>query len=69
MDKETDEAVIGRTLRMARKTAGITQEELADLVGISDRTVRHIEKGSPAPSIGSVVAVANALGLSIKATF
>ncbi|XKH58391.1 helix-turn-helix domain-containing protein (plasmid) [Citricoccus nitrophenolicus] len=68
MGEETDEAVLGRTLRMARKTAGITQEELADLVGVSDRTVRHIEKGSSAPSIGSVVAIANALGLTIRAT-
>lgn len=61
-------AEIGVALRTARRRLGLTQQELADLAGLSDRTVRDLEKGSTSPSIGSVLAIARVLGLSIEVT-
>lgn len=62
-----DLAAIAATIRKARKEAGITQADLADLAGTSERTVRAIETATGNPSLGAVVAVANAVGLHMAA--
>lgn len=59
---------IGGTLRAARRRLGLTQQEVADLAGLSDRTVRDLEKGSTSPSLGAVFAVARVLGLRVEVT-
>ncbi|MEO3933475.1 helix-turn-helix domain-containing protein [Micrococcaceae bacterium Sec7.4] len=56
---------IGAGIRSARKDAGITQEDLAHLAGISVRTVRAIETGTGNPSLQAVVAVSDVLGLRL----
>ncbi|NKE10789.1 MULTISPECIES: helix-turn-helix transcriptional regulator [Kocuria] len=55
----------GRNIRATRKDAGLAQQELADLAGTSQRTVRSIENGTGNPSLASVVAVAQVLGLRV----
>lgn len=62
-----DAADIGASIRRARKEAGITQETLADLIGTSARTVHAIETGRGNPSLATVAAAANAVGLHLKA--
>lgn len=52
-------------IRRARKENGLTQEDLAHLAGISERTVRAIETGSGNPSLAAVAAVAEVLGLKL----
>ena len=59
---------IGSALRAARRRLGPTQQEVADLAGLSDRTVRDLEKGSSSPSLGAVIAVATVLGLRLEVT-
>lgn len=59
---------IGSALRAARRRLGLTQQEVADLAGLSDRTVRDLEKGSSSPSLGAVIAVATVLGLRLDVT-
>ena len=59
---------LGDAIRSARREAGLSQVELAELVGLSDRTLRDIERGSTSPSIGSIMRVADALGLSMGVT-
>lgn len=59
---------IGSALRTARRRLGLTQQEVADLAGLSDRTVRDLEKGSSSPSLGAVIAVATVLGLRLEVT-
>lgn len=56
---------IGAAIRAARKDAGLTQKQLAELVELGERTVREIERGAEGPSIGSVLRSANAVGLSV----
>ena len=60
-----DAKAIGVSIRRARRAAGITQETLADLIGTSARTVHAIETGTGNPSLLTVVAAANAVGLRL----
>lgn len=62
-----DIAAIGASVRRSRKDAGITQETLADLIGTSARTIHAIETGTGNPSLLTVVAAANAVGLHLRA--
>lgn len=51
---------VGRTVGDVRRSAGLTQEELADLAGVAPRTIRRYEGGRP-PSLSHVVGLARAL--------
>lgn len=62
-----DVQAVGASIRRARKEAGITQGTLADLVGTSSRTIHAIETGTGNPSLGTVAAAANAVGLHLRA--
>lgn len=64
----SDAGVVGQAIREARRESGLTQTQLGELVGLSDRTVREIEKGTGGSSFGAVSAAANALGLRIAAS-
>ncbi|WP_159613286.1 helix-turn-helix transcriptional regulator [Glutamicibacter sp. JC586] len=56
---------LGAELQRARKLNGLTQEQLAELAGISERTLRSIERGGGNPSIEAVLSVVNVLGLRL----
>lgn len=62
MDPVTE---LGAELQRARKQNGLTQEQLAELAGISERTLRSIERGAGNLSIEAVLSAANVLGLRI----
>jgi transcriptional regulator with XRE-family HTH domain len=51
-------------LKRLRKAAGMGTVEMASHVGISRNTLRAIESGDPAPSIGSYLRVMSVLGVS-----
>nr|VDG61907.1 DNA-binding transcriptional repressor PuuR [Streptococcus thermophilus] len=57
---------IGQRVVNARRQARLTQVQLAELAGLSDRTVREIEHGSGSPALGSVLEVLDVLGLEIE---
>lgn len=57
---------IGRRLRLARKRLGVTQADAAELAGMSERTVRDIEKGKDSPSFAAYVALAHVVGMRIE---
>ena len=59
-------AEIGAGIRAMRKEYMLTQQQLAELAGISDRTLRDIEKGSGSPSVGTVAKVLATLGLNLE---
>jgi len=58
---------IGHAVRRARRDAGLTQVQLAELAETSERTVRDIERGTGSPSLAVVVRTAGVLGLTIEA--
>jgi transcriptional regulator with XRE-family HTH domain len=63
-----DAMEVGEKIRAARREAGITQKDLAELSGVSERTVRAIEAGTGNPSLRAVAAAAGAVGLRLRAS-
>jgi transcriptional regulator with XRE-family HTH domain len=58
-------ARIGRVIAERRITLRLTQQALADLAGVSRYSVQSLERGSGAIKFGSVVEIADILGLHI----
>jgi putative transcriptional regulator len=54
-------------LKDMREAAGITQKQLADRAGLSQRAISHWEQGLREPSWLNVVALAAALGTDCRA--
>jgi transcriptional regulator with XRE-family HTH domain len=52
--------------RLRRLELKLTQEELAERSGINQSTVSQLERGEQAPSLRSLIALAQALGVSIE---
>jgi transcriptional regulator with XRE-family HTH domain/Tfp pilus assembly protein PilF len=64
----TDTADLGTWLRSCRKSAGLSQEELAERAGLSVRAVRNLERGrTDRPHSGSLSRLADALSLQGQA--
>ena len=58
--------VLGENLRRYRKHAGLTQEKLAERAGLSVVFVSLLENGWRAASIGCLLKVARALGVTLE---
>lgn len=57
---------IGASIRAARKTAKLTQEQLAEKSGVAAITIRQYESGKRQPRIEQLQSLANALNISIN---
>jgi transcriptional regulator with XRE-family HTH domain len=62
---EADAKLLGRNLAVARQRRGYTQNVLAERAGISRDAVYKIEMGLRSPRIGTLLALADALGLGL----
>ncbi len=56
---------IGKFLKGLRKEKGITQEQLAEILGISNRTISRWETGNNMPDISLLVEIAEYFDVSI----
>ena len=56
---------LGKRIKLARIEKEMTQERLAELVGLSPTHMSNIESGSANVSLPSLVNIANALALSV----
>ena len=56
-------------MKEARLRAGLSQQELAERVGVSRQTVNAIEKGDYNPTIRLCVGICRALGLTLNDLF
>ena len=54
-------------LKEVRKARGLTQGELAKMVGVKERMIRAYENGENLPPVGRLVPLARALGISVQA--
>lgn len=62
-----DEVGLGKVLQEARKSAGLTQQQLCQKAGLSYSTLAKIERGAiKAPSIFTIQAIAQSLGVSLS---
>lgn len=57
----------GMTLKTLRQKKGLTQEQLAELLGVSPQAVSKWETGSTYPDISLLPVIANYFGISIDA--
>jgi transcriptional regulator with XRE-family HTH domain len=56
---------IGQLLKVARKGRRLTQEQVADMAGISRPRYREIEAGSSSARTTTLINIARALGLEL----
>ena len=56
----------GATLRAARRRKGMTQEQLADAAGLDRTFPTLLERGLRTPSLGTLLRLAEALGISAE---
>ena len=60
---------LANRLKETRQAFGLTQEALADRVGVSRQTIIAIEKVKFVPSVKLALEIASALGVSIHELF
>jgi transcriptional regulator with XRE-family HTH domain len=59
----------GRRLRELRRSAGITQEQLANEVGLTVESISNIERGIFGPRFDNLESIAQTLNVPVKALF
>ena len=59
-----DYADIGKRIRTCRLAKGMTQEQLANEVGVVVTHISHIETGNSVPSLKTLIDIINALDCS-----
>ena len=62
---ELDYAAIGKRIRNEREKKNMSQMRLAELSDLSVNSISHIECANTKFSLPSIVAIANALGVSV----
>ncbi len=60
---------VSRELRAEAKRKRLSARELARMAGMSPTTVSAVLKGTASTTVGSLVRIADALGLSVEFTF
>lgn len=60
---------LGSRVKEARTEAGLTQAELADLVGVSRKTINTVENGVFVPSTLLALKLAAVLGTRVEKLF
>jgi putative transcriptional regulator len=60
---------LGNSLRAAREARGLTQAQLAELVGVSRKTINTVENGIYVPSTVIALKLAWALETRVEALF
>ena len=58
--------LLAAEVRLRRLSLGLTQQDLADLAGVSERFIRFVEQGKPSIQLDSLLAVLDALGLELR---
>lgn len=56
---------IGEIIKEKRRSAGLTQEALAQKIGCATITIRQYESGKREPGIEALIDISNALGIEI----
>jgi transcriptional regulator with XRE-family HTH domain len=64
MQMQIDYKDIGARIRIERMKQKISQEKLAEMVGVGSTHISHIETGNTKMSIKTFIAIINALNLS-----
>jgi transcriptional regulator with XRE-family HTH domain len=66
---DTTDKHVGARIRMQRTLTGMTQEKLADILGITFQQVQKYEKGTNRVGAGRLLAISKALGVPVSFFF
>lgn len=69
MKQETKKSEFGHSLRKARTSARLTQEELAERSGLDRSYVGGIERGERNPTLSVIEKIADGLGIELVDLF
>lgn len=58
---ESKQITFGKAVRRERNNQGLTIEQLAELVDMSERQIQNIEKGKSNPKLSTIIAIVRAL--------
>lgn len=61
--------LFGRNLRRLRRQKDITQEQLAEIIGVSVHLISNIERGINGPSFDTLSKLAKALDVEVSKLF
>lgn len=64
-----DKKLLGRKIQEIRKSRGLTQEMLAEIVEMEPNSISIIESGRNFPTLSNLVKIANALGVGLSDFF
>lgn len=68
-DELTVEQAIGKRIQKLRKAKGYTQQEFAEMLGLSKNYLSDIERGKSSARLDKIVAIINLLGGSADEVF
>lgn len=60
---------VGKKIRLERRRKKLTQEDLADKVGIHESTLGRIERGESNPPLQTIERISRAIGVKTKKFF
>lgn len=60
-----DNLQTGKLIQELRKQKGLTQQQLADMLNLSNKTISKWESGSGSPDISNLPPLADALGVTV----
>ncbi len=60
-----DALLIGKTFKSRRVFLKIRQEDLAEMSGVSLKTIHFVENGTGNPSLATLIKIADIIGLEI----
>lgn len=63
------ENILKNTLKVQRAKNDMTQEQLAQMVGVTRKTINTVEKGKYVPSTYLALKLAKVLGVSVEELF
>lgn len=67
--KYINNRAFGRKIKIAREDLGLTQFELAERIDVSQNFLGDIERGIKLPSLNKLIALSNALKISLDYMF
>lgn len=60
------QTILGNIIRQRRELLGLLQTQLADLSGVSSRTIQLVEQGKGNPSLDTLISLIDPLGLRLE---
>ena len=59
----------GEMIRQARLSAGLTQKELGERIGVTESAIHKLEKRKTPPAVSTLERVAKAIGKKLEINF